>query len=551
MSRPEIDCVVVGPLELADETYADARRRAADVSGAYESFKRQTLIHEGQRISYRTLLNRVVESATGRDPGLSLLELPSLATCHLTSYLQARGLRAEAVNFVNRERDRLLDLLASCPATVAVTTTLYQENDEPVARVVALVREHSPASTIVVGGPHVFNLCSQTDEPTQDWHFRRMGADLYVVEPQGRATLARVVRARREGTAVDAIPNLVRADAAGAFQRTPRVAEDPALEQGTIDWALFPPSLVSPMAQVETARSCPFHCAFCTYHPLAGPYRTMELAAVARELRQLHALGTRQLLFADPTLNTPVRRFKELCRLMARERFGFRWYSWIRCDLLDDEAIALMARSGCAAVAMGLEAVTPTVLRAMNKQTRRANARAYRETIRRLQDHGVAVYASLVVGFPGETADTIERTIEFLEEARPDFYRPVLWRYELISPIASRARELGIRGAAHRWRHATMSWREASAGVDRMLATVTGTTLVPIWSVWEIAYFGQRLGLGMDELRRLYRVLQGMMVQSLDETPRPFADELRALTALLAGTPTGAGGERRAPGAGG
>jgi hypothetical protein len=84
-----------------------------------------------------------------------------------------------------------------------------------------------------------------------------------------------------------------------------------------------------------------------------------------------------------------------------------------------------------------------------------------------------------------------------------------------------------------------------------MLARVTGATLVPIWSVWEIAYFGQRLGLALDDLRRLYRVLQGMLVQSLDEAPRPFTNELRELTALLAGARTGAGPEPPPPRHGG
>ena len=82
----------------------------------------------------------------------------------------------------------------------------------------------------------------------------------------------------------------------------------------------------------------------------------------------MYALGNIQnVVFIDDTFNVPLPRFKDICRLMIRKNYRFNWFSYFRCSNSDEEAIDLMARSGCKGVFLGIESGSPHILQAMNK----------------------------------------------------------------------------------------------------------------------------------------------------------------------------------------
>jgi hypothetical protein len=61
------------------------------------------------------------------------------------------------------------------------------------------VLAHNTDAKIIVGGPHIYNLAHDLDAETQDFVFEQIGADIYVIDSQGEATLARVVRVLGNG----------------------------------------------------------------------------------------------------------------------------------------------------------------------------------------------------------------------------------------------------------------------------------------------------------------------------------------------------------------
>src|SRR5262249_47072636 len=151
----------------------------------------------------------------------------------------------------------------------------------------------------------------------------------------------------------------------------------------------------------------------------------LSVADVERELDKLAALGTvTTLTFIDDTFNVPKRRFKELLRMMIRNRYDFKWNSFYRADHGDEQAIALMAETGCEGVFLGVESGSDTMLKAMNKTARRKD---YLKAIPLLQQHGISCYASLIIGYPGETRETVDETIDLIERAAPDYFRAQLW----------------------------------------------------------------------------------------------------------------------------
>ena len=210
---------------------------------------------------------------------------------------------------------------------------------------------------------------------------------------------------------------------------------------------------------MRTARSCAFQCAFCEYPINQGPLTLAPVETVEEELQELKALGTvKSIVFTDDTFNVPLRRFKELLKILAR--YEFEWYSFFRPQYADEETAQMMKAAGCRAVFAGLESVDDGVLRNMNKV---AKADDYRRGIDQLKKHDIHVHANFIVGFPGETDESAEKIIPFLNETGIEFCTICTWAYIPSTPIAARAREFGIVGTGMQWHHDTMTSGRAQA----------------------------------------------------------------------------------------
>ena len=100
----------------------------------------------------------------------------------------------------------------------------------------------------------------------------------------------------------------------------------------------------------------------------AGALSLTSVEVVEKELAQLGRRGVQHVIFIDDTFNVPGPRFKELCKMMIRNDFGFSWYSYFRCAAARDvETYDLLRDSGCKAVFLGIESGDQNVLDNMSK----------------------------------------------------------------------------------------------------------------------------------------------------------------------------------------
>lgn len=444
----ELDCVVIGYNEGDFDDYRVMCERAGPGTPEYQIMRAEHLVVDGTAMPWLDAFSRLRNRGTGRADRYHVGEVFNLAALYLTSYLRRRGLRAEPVSLFTGERDRLAALLAERPDVVAITTTFYV-NILPVVPVVEYIRQMSPTSHIVVGGPLIDNLCqSGVNGAVQDFFFA-MGADSYIQESQGEHSLGQLCQAVRAGGDLSGVDNLIHCPE-DTWVRTRRRPEANDLDECSIDWAGFSPDLIGPTAQLRTARSCAFKCSFCDYPTRAGALTTASVETVRKELRALAELGVRNVVFVDDTFNVPPKRFKQLCQMMIDEDLGLRWYSYFRCsNARDEESFDLAAASGCAGVFLGIESGDSDVLANMHKL---AQDSQYRTGIARLKERGVTTFASIIVGFPGETEKTVANTIDFLNETAPDLWRAQAWWANPRSPIYQQKELLGIEERATRGR---------------------------------------------------------------------------------------------------
>ena len=505
---PKLDCVVIGYNEGSFDDYRLMCERAGPRTPESQIYRKEHLVIEGRPRPWMESFSVLRRAVTGRPDRYHVGEVANLAAIYLTSFLRSNGLAAEPVPMFSADQERLEALLGERPAVVAITTTFYV-NVLPVVPIVEFIREHSPTSHIVIGGPLIDNLSrAGLDNVAQDL-LTAMGSDSYVQESQGERTLVNLCRAIRAGGSLAKVDNLIlRIDDQWVSNR--RVPENNDLDEAAIDWAGFDPELIGVTAQTRTARSCAFKCSFCDYPTRAGALRTASCETVRHELRAMARAGVQNVVFIDDTFNVPPKRFKELCRMMIEEDLGLHWYSYFRCsNARDEETFDLAAESGCSGVFLGIESGDSTILANMNKL---AQDDQYRVGINRLKERGIATFASIIVGFPGETEQTVANTIAFLNETAPDFWRAQAWWANPMSPVFQRRAELEISGKGYRWSHRTMSSTVAADLADRMFEQVTESVWLPLYDLdfWSLPYLSGK-GVDIRELKPLLRVSQQIM----------------------------------------
>jgi len=161
-----------------------------------------------------------------------------------------------------------------------------------------------------------------------------------------------------------------------------------------------------PFTVVITSLGCPFHCAFCTAG--AFGYRQRRLDNVLEELLYLKRLGLKEILFQDPTFTVSTRRVVSLCQQMMEAGLDFTWSCNAELKSLNEEKIKWMKAAGCHTVSVGIESGDEEILK---KYSKPISAAEVREKIELIKKYGLRVLGYFIIGLPGETRESIERTI--------------------------------------------------------------------------------------------------------------------------------------------
>lgn len=240
------------------------------------------------------------------------------------------------------------------------------------------------------------------------------GIDALVVG-QGEDTFADIVARLTEGGGLEGIPGC---NAAGAAPGPPRPTRDinefPAHDYGLIPVDRYFALKGQRQLDYISSQGCRFRCSFC-----ADPFvykrawYGLEATRVGEEL-EAHSrrYGVEDVNFQDETFFTTPRRVAEIAEELLRRAVPVSWSATMRADQgfrLDEEILALAARSGLRRVMVGVESGSPEMLRRIQKDATVEQVFATADKCRR---HGIRVLFNLIVGLPGETAETLAETLE-------------------------------------------------------------------------------------------------------------------------------------------
>jgi radical SAM PhpK family P-methyltransferase len=470
----KIDCLFIGHNEMDFIDYEQNIRKMGINSGAYRDLNLSFVWYNNRPYTVTEILNLFCQGHnssknTFRPVTLGDTFSPSIA--YLGSYLHRKGFTFDYVNsFQDNKQELARKLSQENILAIAITTTLYV-SALPILEIIDFIKKYNRTAKIILGGPFI-STQGRLQQPAELEHLfgTTIGADIYIDSSQGEATLVKVIDCLKNHLPLHPVNNIYyKIDDNRDLVSTPVLVEDNKLSENMVDWNLFS-NCTNEFVGIRTAISCPFSCAFCGFPQHAGKYQTVSVERIEEELNRLDKIETVKIVnFIDDTFNVPQERFKKILRMMIKNRYKFKWYSYFRCQYADRETVELMKESGCEGVFLGLESGDDQILKHMNKLT---NTRQYYNGIDLLRKAGVVTFGSFILGFPGETHETVQNTVKFIKESGLDFYRCQLWYCEPITPIWKLRENYNLKGKNFQWSHDTMDSKTACDLIDDILLTI-------------------------------------------------------------------------------
>ena len=170
-----------------------------------------------------------------------------------------------------------------------------------------------------------------------------------------------------------------------------------------------------PFTILYTSKGCPFKCTFCT---VAGTkWRPRSAESLLEELRFLKRnYGIKTVSFFDETFTLDRKRVLAICAAMENEGLKIKWYCNTRTHLVDEELLRTMYHAGCRGISLGVESGSQKILDSSSKCTKVEQAR---NAILWSKKAGIKVFASFIIGLPGEDWSTVGETITFVKQTLP------------------------------------------------------------------------------------------------------------------------------------
>jgi hopanoid biosynthesis associated radical SAM protein HpnJ len=235
------------------------------------------------------------------------------------------------------------------------------------------------------------------------------------------------------------------------------------------------PFLLHPYVSFYTSRGCPALCTFCHWpQTLSGhAWRVRSTDNVVTEFRQAMKLfpQAKEFFFDDDTFNIRKERVLEVCAKL--KPLGFRWSANARTHG-DYESLKAMADAGARLLIVGFESGDPQILKNIKKGATVEMGRAFVKNCKKV---GLAVHADFIIGLPGETKETIARTIDYAKELDAETVQvsvahayPGTELYEWAARNGYLASETRSDGGGHQLPHLTypgLSLQEMMAGMNQ------------------------------------------------------------------------------------
>lgn len=171
---------------------------------------------------------------------------------------------------------------------------------------------------------------------------------------------------------------------------------------------------------IQHSRGCPYQCIYCVAPLYYGhKFRCRSVNNVLTELEEvIGKYGIRDIYFFAETATLNKKFMRQLSQALIARKLNINWWSNARVDSVDLEILQLMKKSGCSLLAFGVESGVQEIL---DKAKKGIRLNQTIRTFRLCQKVGIETNAFVIFGLPGETKETMRRTLNFVKKLNPDY----------------------------------------------------------------------------------------------------------------------------------
>lgn len=183
-----------------------------------------------------------------------------------------------------------------------------------------------------------------------------------------------------------------------------------------IDYSLLEGKIPDAMP-LDVGRGCPFACKFCITSTFW--HRNFRLKSADRIIEEIldlkNQFNINYFLFEHDLFTANRKKIIEFCTHLLQRNISIKWSCSSRIDTLDGELIDLMSSAGCTRIFLGIETGSERMQKIINKHL---NIKDVLEIVRLLKAKGITIIASFMYGFPEETSEDIEQTLDLIYKLR-------------------------------------------------------------------------------------------------------------------------------------
>ncbi|OQY48956.1 MAG: hypothetical protein B6242_00750 [Anaerolineaceae bacterium 4572_78] len=169
-----------------------------------------------------------------------------------------------------------------------------------------------------------------------------------------------------------------------------------------------------------TSRGCPYRCTFCSQSIMPIKWRARSPENVLAEWKHLvEDLDAQEIGVLDDSANINMKRLLKIADLIIEHKLNhvpWIFVNGIRANLATKELLTRLKKAGLIRTAFGVESGDPDVLASINK---RIDHDTIRKAFKNAKAIGLETIGFFIIGLPGDTEETMEKTIQFACELDP------------------------------------------------------------------------------------------------------------------------------------
>jgi anaerobic magnesium-protoporphyrin IX monomethyl ester cyclase len=174
---------------------------------------------------------------------------------------------------------------------------------------------------------------------------------------------------------------------------------------------------------ILASRGCKHNCTFC-FNFWGQKMRYRDPFSVLEEIKYLQKIHqVNEIFFLDFHFTQNEEWVRSLCELLIKNNNTVQWSAQARCDYVSLDLLKLMAEAKCKSLWFGVESYDSSIVKDVHKY---ANSNVALQAIEACLKVGIAPHQFLVIGLPGETKETINKTISRVHELKIPYTESIM-----------------------------------------------------------------------------------------------------------------------------